>query len=147
MNKKRKIYFINPPFQIRFIAFSIISSLIIILLVAGMQYYFFHHYQTLGIQNGIPSDHIFFEFLNEQKSFLTLALLFLAVIITIIQVTLGILFSHRVAGPLYRMNKHLQEITNGTAEKMTFQVRKDDYFSDVVDNFNTMIEKMEKKKD
>lgn len=146
MSKQRKIYLINPAFQMRFVAFSIISSLVVILLVAGMQYYFFHHYQTLGIKNGIPSDHIFFEFLSEQRNFITIALVILAAVITIFQVTLGVLFSHRVAGPLYRMNRHMQEITAG-GEPSTFQVRDGDYFTELADNFNAMIVKMEKKKD
>jgi methyl-accepting chemotaxis protein len=146
MKNSRKIYLINPAFQMRFVAFSIISSLIVIILVAGMQYYFFNHYQNLGIQNGIPSDHIFFEFLREQRNFITVALSILAVIITLVQVTLGILFSHRVAGPIYRMNQHMQGITSGE-EPSTFKVRDGDYFQELVDNFNSMILKLERKKD
>jgi sensor histidine kinase YesM len=146
MSKPRKIYLINPQFQMRFVAFSIVSSLLVIILVAGMQYYFFHHYQSMGIQNGIPSDHIFFEFLREQRNFITIALVILAAAITAVQVILGILFSHRVAGPLYRMNRHMQEVASGS-EKLTFQVRDGDYFSELADNFNTMILKMERKKD
>lgn len=146
MAKSRKIYLINPQFQMRFVAFNILSSLLVILLVIGMLYYFFNHYQNLGIQNGIPSDHIFFDFLREQRNFITIALAVVAVAITAVQVILGIFFSHRVAGPIYRMNRHMQDITAGS-EKMTFQVRQGDFFSELADNFNSMIVKMERKKD
>ncbi len=145
MSKQRKIYLINPHFQMRFVAFSIVSSLVVILLVVGMQYYFFNHYQSLGVQNGIPSDHIFFEFLREQRNFITIAMVILAGIITVVQVALGVLFSHRVAGPLYRMNKHMQDVAAGS-DQLHCQFRKNDYFPELAENFNAMISKMERKK-
>jgi hypothetical protein len=40
----------------------------------------------------------------------------------------------------------MQDITAGS-EKMTFQVRQGDFFSELADNFNSMIVKMERKKD
>jgi hypothetical protein len=46
-----------------------------------------------------------------------------------------IFFSHRVAGPLYKLKKHLAEIrTNGIKDKLFF--RKTDYFLEVADEVN-----------
>ena len=48
--------------------------------------------------------------------------------------------SHRVAGPIYRLNQHLKSIADDPKKLRTISFRKGDYFEDVETNFNRMVE-------
>ncbi len=53
-----------------------------------------------------------------------------------------IFFSHKIAGPLYKLQKHLRAIREGiTPGRLYF--RKGDYFQDVADDLNETIEHIE----
>jgi hypothetical protein len=46
-----------------------------------------------------------------------------------------IFFSHRIAGPLYKLKKHLSEIRNNSSPEPLF-FRKGDYFLEIADDIN-----------
>ena len=50
-----------------------------------------------------------------------------------------VIFTHRIAGPLFKLKKHLQEFRNeGLKRKLVF--RKGDFFHDVADEVNETLE-------
>lgn len=51
--------------------------------------------------------------------------------------------TNRIAGPLYRLKKHLDEMVNG-APISNLQVRKKDYFQELIDSYNQFIEKQKR---
>ncbi len=53
----------------------------------------------------------------------------------------GYLFTNRIAGPMYRLNKHLEEIVRG-GEIKEISVRKRDYFQDVMHSYNKLLIQM-----
>ncbi len=68
-----------------------------------------------------------------------LILLFIASIV--LAVILGLMISHRVFGPVYRLVKHMENFhQNGAAEELV--LRKGDYFIDVVESYNKMLERV-----
>lgn len=55
----------------------------------------------------------------------------------------GIVLSHRVAGPLYRLNVHMKEIAEGkTQGKVKF--RNKDFFLELADSFNEQLAYLQK---
>ena len=53
-----------------------------------------------------------------------------------------IFFSHKVAGPLYKLNQYLLKIANDEhVDEIRF--RKGDYFPELADSFNNAVEKLQ----
>jgi nitrogen fixation/metabolism regulation signal transduction histidine kinase len=61
-----------------------------------------------------------------------------AIIVAIFIIAYGVFLSHRVAGPLYRMNRYLEENT-GKVNPGELRFRKGDYFPELAENFNNYI--------
>jgi signal transduction histidine kinase len=60
---------------------------------------------------------------------------------TILVFIIGIFFTHRIAGPIYKMKKHLRLIRDGhTTDDLYF--RKGDHFQELADEFNKTIHKI-----
>ena len=90
---------------------------------------------------GIPADHIFFRFIDEERS--TMNMIFIiAAIIGLITTSIGaLILSHKVAGPLGRMEDHLKKITsNKNIEPLKF--RTGDFFIELEDAFNQFIKNL-----
>lgn len=51
----------------------------------------------------------------------------------------GILFSHRIAGPMYRLKQHLIQLKNNPNALTEVSFRKGDFFQDVAKTFNDFV--------
>ena len=136
----RKNFLINPKFQLSFMGYTIGISMITIGFFYAADAYFFWKFGQLGQGLGLPSNHVFFQFLDEQRSTKNfyygiasgVAVTFLAV--------WGMLLSHRVAGPLYRLSKHASLVAmGGTRSDVRF--RKGDFFQEVADAYNAQMKR------
>jgi hypothetical protein len=57
---------------------------------------------------------------------------------------LGFVFTNHIAGPIFRLIREMQKLsTNGTSERVVF--RKNDYFQDLADAYNKVVDRVEKK--
>lgn len=140
-NRKVSSYIINPKFQIKMIFICIwpLIGISIANYVAVMT--FFSELRSQGESAGYSADHVFFQFLNKQQQSLSLYLGISFAVAILVFFVLGFYFSHKVAGPLYRMRKSLQDMAaNNTLVPITF--RQGDYFQDVKDSFNQLVEKL-----
>ncbi|MEA9355083.1 hypothetical protein SHI21_02670 [Bacteriovorax sp. PP10] len=105
--------------------------------------YLFWNFEQTGYSVGIPEGHIFFRFIADQRSLMNTILLIAAPIITLVTCYIGIKLSHRVAGPIYRMTKHLEEL-NEKGEIKEVKFRENDYFLELQNEFNKFIKGSEK---
>jgi len=82
-----------------------------------------------------------FEYLNSDiKKKLDLIFIIKSALILIFLVTGGVIYSHRIAGPLYKMRKHMQDITKGKKlDTLEIQFRRKDFFQEMVSVYNHMI--------
>lgn len=139
MSEKRKVFLINPRFQLSLVAWFLLISALLISVFYFVNWYFFYNFAQEARSVGLPSDHVFFQFLNEQRSFMS-KLFIIASIATLFLLGLGgIWISHKVAGPLYRLTKHLDQSSFDDVRPVTF--RKGDYFKELQDAFNTFLER------
>jgi len=139
----RKVFLINPKFQISYIKHTVNIMVLVVSVFYASNLYHFWQFKQKGLAAGLPQDHIFFSFLNEQQRSMDWVFLVTAIVVAVFIIAYGLFLSHRVAGPLYRMNKHL---TENRAKKASHDLkfRKGDYFPELAENFNDYVKELNK---
>ncbi len=95
-------------------------------------------YHGFAVEVGLRPSDPFFRVLYNMEIMLTNIFVVTSVTVVIASVVGGLIFSHRVAGPMYRLRKHCEAVGRGeTLGNVNF--RKGDYFSDVADAYNLQI--------
>jgi ABC-type multidrug transport system fused ATPase/permease subunit len=135
---KRKIYLINPHFQIKFSLFFcgliFLSSLIYPITIYDLSSNYIEYASKSSpfVSNQLE------EMRNSILIFLSLWQLGFIFLVFI----LCIFFSHKLAGPMYKLQKFLREkLTTDNRDKLRF--RKGDYFTEVADDINALFERLE----
>ncbi len=59
--------------------------------------------------------------------------IFLAVFVLLMA---GVILSHRIGGPIYQLNKYLEDMIAGKTKPRKIVFRKNDFFHNLADNFN-----------
>lgn len=137
---RRRTFLINPEFQLRFIAFvSVLCSISgVVFLISNIV--FFKRMRNLGVTFHIPPNNAYYTFLNQQEHQLSILFLISLLVMLVLSYILGLLFSHRVAGALYRIKTFLlQADKNGSHPEL--KLRKSDFFVDVADALNAFLRK------
>lgn len=140
---KRSQYLINPAFQLDVIKKFIVLVFFNIISFYWIVYYFFFNLESLGKMVGLNGKHPFFLFVGEQKNLMLILFVIIAVINIAVILLTGILVSHKVAGPLYRLRSFLDSRDIYSAERINF--RKGDYFLDIENSLNKFIERSQAK--
>jgi len=134
----RKLFLINPKFQLSFIAHTLVCALAVIAIFYLANLYFFWDFSHKGQAIGLPADHIFFRFLDDQRRKLDLIFAVTAFVAFLCLTIFGIFLSHRVAGPLHHLRKHLRAmIAENSFTEVKF--RKTDYFPEIADTVNEFV--------
>ncbi|OGQ17474.1 MAG: hypothetical protein A3B70_06520 [Deltaproteobacteria bacterium RIFCSPHIGHO2_02_FULL_40_11] len=139
---KRTKYVIATQFQLRF-AFLLTGVGVIVTAIVG---YILHRVlvktQGLLISTNIATSPDAIDFLRAQESLYTYALMgtFLGVTVTLL--VLGIVISHRLAGPVFAIGRKMSDLAQGNFNA-TLQLRKSDEFQDLKDKFNTLVKALQ----
>lgn len=139
MFKKRKIYLINKSFQLSILGWFAFLSLILIGIFYFSIWYFFKEFANEAIEAGLPPGHVFFKFLDSQRTYMNYVFLLSSVVSCIVILFGGLFLSNKVAGPLYRMTQHLK--TNSKKNVVNLKFRKGDYFLELQDAFNEFMKR------
>ena len=137
---RRKVYFINPKFQLSFMLFSALTSLLGISIFFVSIKYFFWTFENMGAKFGIPENHIFFKFISDQNHNMNVIFFIASVMVLLISIVGSLLLSHRVAGPIYRMTAHLKDISS-KKELKEVKFRKGDFFMELQEAFNNFVKR------
>jgi hypothetical protein len=137
MSNRRKKYLLNPKFQLKIMAYFLAFTLFNLVIYYVAIHLFFFRFETIATELGIPENHVFFRFLSEQKSVMNL--IFLASsIFTISSLSLiGLMISHRIAGPIYSLCQYLKNFGVGSGEE--FELREGDFFQELPQNVNEFV--------
>lgn len=135
---KRRNYFIENNFQAKFILrFCILVGIGGLLTIATL-YFSAMHSTSVAIVNSRVV-------VRTTADFILPVLIQTVAIVTIIiglaTIVLTLLFSHKIAGPLYRFKKVLQQLEGGDFSS-GFSIRRLDQLQDVAGAFNSMIKKL-----
>lgn len=143
MKNKRRVFLINPPFQLAFMAWMVGISFAVIGVFYGANWYFFEKFWDQGVALGLPTDHVFFEFLRDQRREMFWIFLATSSVVFAAVCSIGLILSHRVAGPLYRLRKHVMDVADGnTVDDVKF--RTGDHFQEVAAAYNLQMERHRK---
>lgn len=142
MKNRRKRYLINKPMQFTYAGITIWLLLIATILVGTITYFIILN----TILTQIEAEKKLIDAYGIVKSINLLLgkrigiLMGLIVIFTLV---LEILFLHRVAGPLYRIEKTLKDLADGK-EVNKIKLRKKDFFKSLAETTNKVIDAFQK---
>ena len=141
----RKNYLINPTFQLTIVGIFIGISLIVNLIYFFSMSISFEEFFSLGKQLGLPKESQFFKFITHQKDKFTNIFLATSLLSSLVLIIFGILLSHKIAGPVYRMTEDLKEMTKNKKTKEV-HFRKGDFFIELTEIFNNFLDSHKKDK-
>lgn len=142
-----KKFLINTDFQIQFIASLLLISIVSMSIIYLANDYFFHSYMQKGQALNLPPDHPFFLMIHEQKRFMTKVFIAVASSISGVACLWGLFYSHKIAGPLYRLQRYFTEAaTLNTQLSNKIYFRDDDFFQEVPDSINRYIDSVKVEK-
>jgi signal transduction histidine kinase len=141
MRPVRKQYLVNTRLQLTLIlganALAIISALLLITLMYYAQTHVESYVTALNLRPGHPALQYIAE---EQRQFERMAILVIFVQLLVFNVT-ALLLSHRLAGPLYRLERHLKQVGEG-GEPADVHFRKGDLYRELADECNKVMARM-----
>ncbi|MFN4227509.1 MAG: hypothetical protein ACK4F0_05160 [Candidatus Ratteibacteria bacterium] len=140
--ERRKKYLINKPVQFIFSGITIYFIIIVIILVGGITYFITLNtiLNQLELENKIINA---YEVVKNINIILAKRIGTLMVLLVILTFYLEIRFLHRIVGPLYRIEKVLNEITEGKdVEKI--KLRRKDFLKQFAETVNRLIDYINK---
>jgi methyl-accepting chemotaxis protein len=146
MNKIRRRQFIVDKKIQFFYTGLLIWFLVIALIITGTALYsiimntVINTFTTAGTSN-------IYQIVLEINKLLALRIGILIIILIIIGIFLGIFYFHRIAGPIFRIEKTIKElINNENIEYTPIKLRNNDFFHSLAGNINKFMEKNKQKK-
>jgi methyl-accepting chemotaxis protein len=128
---KRSVFLINPSFQLKF---SLIVCSVILISTMIYPVIIYDFFQMVLATNPSASKNV-----EAAQSDLIFYLVVVQLVITLLVFLIFIFFTHKIAGPLYKLKNHLSDIREGNAiTPLTF--RTGDYFEDVAEEVSLFLE-------
>lgn len=134
----RREFLVNPGFQFRFLGYMLVTAVVISGTYYGANEFFFREFEAQGRAFGLPPEHDFFAFINEQRKMMGSVFVTVSMITAAMVSIVGLVLSHRIAGPLRKLQNHMLAVASGrTDAKIHF--RKNDEFRDLADAYNQQL--------
>ena len=138
---KRKIILINPSYQLKFaflISFAVfVSSLIYPLAI----YDLFNNFLEAARGSMAITERVS----EQRKSLFYLLAIWQLGFVSFVFIAC-ILFSHKIAGPMYKLKKYLADFRDGIADyRLSF--RRGDHFKDIAEDINLTLETLIKQRE
>jgi methyl-accepting chemotaxis protein len=133
-NRRRRTM-IDPKLQ-----YSLVSSFFVVFLLASAIYQVAMSYAFLEIHAilnslQLPAGHVAVARLENVEDVVAISFAAIFCIFTAIIWWAGLRLSHRIAGPIFALTRHLNQVAEGRSDG-DISFRRDDYFSDLQDAFN-----------
>lgn len=142
-HKKRKEIFSNPLVQYR-----IMGTFVFLTFIFVLTNFFISRQLLSEIYNRImelplsPENSSDIVIIMQQQGTTALIqmgfFIFLAVFVLLMA---GVILSHRVGGPIYQLNKYIDELVQGKVKPRNISFRKNDFFHELASNFNKLQKK------
>lgn len=128
----RRKYLISKQFQLKYTAMIVIFMFLIAWLAGYTVYHTLFNLMGEKLANVYPQGRLMAIFKTVNLALLIRVLLLLPFVVVI-----SILLSHRVAGPIYKMEKYLTEVAQGDFSAL-IQLRRRDEFKALAEVINVM---------
>lgn len=127
---KRSKLLIYPGFQIKFVGYLLLAVILGLFIFYLAQLYFIKGLYLEGAALKLPNTHTYFKMIAHQEYKLKLIFFIASGIVFLFLSIFGLLLSHRVAGPLVKLNNHLEKLSeNKDPGELIF--RKKDFFHEI----------------
>ena len=145
--KSRLQKLVNPKFQLGF-AFNCLVPMITMTIVFWLTLETFIRKMTsVGQSQGLPATHEYFKLIQVQRSELLTLLVFFSLVLTVLFFVWGLLYSHRIAGPIFKLTNWLDDTKSmEDAMRNPVQFRKNDLFQEIPESLNKFLKKDEAQK-
>lgn len=138
---REKKFLINKNFQIQFMISLMMISVTSMTVIYFANDYFFYSYMKMGQSLDLAPDHPFFLMIHEQKQFMLYVFVGVAACIAVIGAIWGLFYSHKIAGPLYRLERYFtQAALDNTGLNKKIYFRENDFFQEVPEAINRYID-------
>ena len=133
--KRRRSYFINPPFQTK----MILASFAITIPLIGLFYWAYSHFVSLFVEKIETIDQnsatILIGFFSEIEYKLKLVIMLGTLVLLIFNFVVFLVLSHAIAGPIEKLKNHLRKKAQNEVTG-PFVVRSTDFFSELPEFVN-----------
>jgi len=138
MFARRKRYFVKKKLQTKYIVFVLLAMILPTLVCGGALYYLI--WQTVADEIAIPEaiSTSLIPALNRVNTILVIAI----PLVFLIMLILSILISHKIAGPLFRLEKELKEIAKGDYSRK-IKLRPNDELKEIADGINEILDHLQ----
>lgn len=142
--KRRRIFIINRRFQLTFIAYFMILAMGACAVFGMISRSFLVKLMEQGkLVLGLPENHSFFQFISEMQNTMDSVFIATALIVFALLVVGGIILSHRVAGPLYRLNFYLHLLAEHDPSNLKdISFREKDFFPELAEAYNLALKRL-----
>src|SRR3989344_953207 len=123
-----KNIFVNPPFQLKLISYFVGLFLISTLSFYTTTYLLFWKIKETALNVGIPEGFVFYRFLLNQRSDVDSLFIGLAIFNFLLLVAVGLIVSHRIAGPIHKLK---MQLSTATLDPEDFKLRESDFFQEL----------------
>lgn len=136
---RRRQYFVAAKFQLKFVGMILFFMFAVAIFAALTSYYYTWMLLGQKLANIYPQGRLV-GILRQANYILFVRVLLVSPLVAIAAVFL----SHRIAGPLYRMKKTLDEVASGNYS-LRLHLRRTDELKDVAESINRIIELLQQK--
>ncbi len=156
---KRKTYVVNKQLQFRMIATFLVSVLIalVIFTLSFIAYYWFttksgdkpmdeiiRVYSREKVADSAGNEsYQSVETITDRWSILVPPVLINNILIMIVIAVIGVFYSHRIAGPIFRIKADIEKVLSGDKD-VRIVIRKKDKLHDLAESVNLLLEELQK---
>lgn len=127
---------IYPEFQSKFILLMLGLSLLNPIILLLFQFFAFNKMRNVALQFQLPVEHPYVVFLNRFESQFYGILSITVIISIILCVVLGLLITHKAAGPLVKMKNKFDQVAENKKVDGPIPFRQKDFFKELSESYN-----------
>ncbi|MGZ3691766.1 MAG: hypothetical protein ACXVAX_09690 [Pseudobdellovibrio sp.] len=143
-NRKLRNFVIYPEFQKKLILIIMNIAFIAPVIIYAFQTLAFRQQIKNGQMMNLPETHPYFIFYNEfQRNTLNVFMISVGISF-LLSLIIGLVISHRIAGPLLKLKQHFEAVAQDPANDKPIKFRDNDFFKDLADSYNLKFSKKSK---
>lgn len=130
-DRKFRSLLIYPRFQLTLLGVNAFVIAGIAAIVAWSTFETRNYIHGLGVEAGLDSGHVYFEFIRMQERILVKNLMVAGGVALFFSTFVMLVLSHRLAGPIVRLRNHLVRVNNSKGKPEALSFRSGDFFSEL----------------
>jgi methyl-accepting chemotaxis protein len=140
--RKRTIYVIDESFQLKYSLLFALTGLLVSALVGVVVYGYSMAHDNVLLVSGLEQSPDMVSFFHDQHKILLVKIITLSAIITLFLFLMGLIVTHRIAGPIFSIKRVMNQISENGDLNARVRLRKADEFKSLAEAFNGMMEKI-----